>query len=73
MHSQSKRKRHPKDEFVGRSVALVDELDGANEENRSWFWELLSSVFQSPDLDYSQFEKLEAKRTPQEMKRNGLY
>lgn len=73
MQNQSKRKMHPKDEFVGRPIALVDELDGATEENRSWFWDLLGSVFQSPDLDYSQFQQLEAKRTPQEMRRNGLY
>ena len=31
------------------------------------------SLFTQPDLDYATFERLESKRTPQEMRRNGLY
>ena len=33
----------------------------------------LRSLFAQPDLDYGTFERLESKRTPQEMRRNGLY
>lgn len=33
----------------------------------------LRSLFAQPDLDYATFERLESKRTPQEMRRNGLY
>lgn len=31
------------------------------------------ALFTQPDLDYAAFERLESKRTPQEMRRNGLY
>jgi len=33
----------------------------------------LRSVFTRPDLDYATFQRLESKRTPQEMRKNGLY
>ena len=33
----------------------------------------LRSLFTQPDLDYATFERLESKRTPQEMRRNRLY
>lgn len=55
------------------SIALVNVLDTRSREERLWFWEFLHGIFSSPDLDYSQFENLEFKRTRQEMKRNGLY
>ena len=51
---------------------LVNDLDG-NKSERRWYWEYLKSILQSPDMDLSQFEQLENKRTPQGMKRNGLY
>ena len=33
----------------------------------------LRSVFTRADLDYATFQRLESKRTPQEMRKNGLY
>lgn len=33
----------------------------------------LRSLFAQSDLDYATFERLESKRTPQEMRRNALY
>jgi hypothetical protein len=33
----------------------------------------LCSVFTRHDLDYATFERLESKRTPQAMRKNGLY
>ncbi len=44
-------------------VLLVNELEGVRSENKSWFWSFLRGIFESPDLDYSQFEELERKRT----------
>ena len=44
-------------------VALVESMDRRDSEDRSWFREFLSSIFSSPDLDYSQFMQLESKKT----------
>jgi hypothetical protein len=33
----------------------------------------LRSIFTRSDLDYATFQRLESRRTPQEMRRNGLY
>ena len=56
------------------SVVMLDELDSENRErDRSWFWDLLSSVLESPDLDYSQFVQIESKKTARQMRRNGFY
>ncbi len=33
----------------------------------------LRSLFVQSDIDYATFERLESKRAPQEMRRNGLY
>ncbi|MER2513198.1 MAG: hypothetical protein ABTQ25_12425 [Nitrosomonas ureae] len=73
MRSTAKKRERKKNEYVGSSVALVNELDGGSDENRSWFRDFLDGIFSSPDLDYSQYEHLESKRTRQEMKHNGLY
>jgi hypothetical protein len=73
MINVAKKRERKKNEYVGASVALVNELDGRSREERSWFYEFLHGIFSSPDLDYSQFEYLETKRSRQEMIRNGLY
>lgn len=54
------------------SLALVDTLETRDRADRSWFRSFLKAVFSSPDLDLSQFERLETKRTPQQMRR-GMY
>lgn len=56
-----------------KSLLLVNVLDFKSQEDRSWFWDFVSGIFQSPDLDYSQFEHIENRRTPQQMRRNGFY
>lgn len=73
MSSLANRHRARKDEYVSNSVMLVDVLDERHQDDRFWFWEFLHGIFSSPDLDYSQFERLEAKRTRQEMEHYGLY
>lgn len=73
MSNLAKKRERKKGEYVGRSIALVNELDGGSKEERAWFWDFLHGIFSSPDLDYSQFDYLESKRSPQEMRRNGLY
>lgn len=55
------------------SLALVEEMDIKNSDDRSWFRDFLHSIFSSPDMDYSQFERLEAKKTPNQMRIDGLY
>ena len=55
------------------SLALVEEMDIKNADDRSWFRDFLYSIFSSPDMDYSQFERLEAKKTPRQMRIDGLY
>lgn len=54
------------------SLALVDTLETRDRSDRSWFKNFLNAVFSSPDLDLSQFERLEMKRTLQQMRR-GIY
>ena len=63
------RESHPPEE----SDLLVDQMDIKNGEDRSWFWDFLTSILESPDLDYSQFEKSESKRTRHQMERDGNY
>ena len=53
-------------------IRLVDQMEIKNRDDRHWFQEFLNSIFSSPDLDYSQFEYLESKRTRQQMER-GIY
>jgi hypothetical protein len=60
-------------EFAEPSIKLVEHIDIKKREDRSWFREFLDEIFSSPDMDYSRFVQLEMKRTPQEMRRNGLY
>lgn len=50
-------------ESSASEVALVETMDRRDSEDRSWFREFLSSIFNSPDLDYSQFMQLESKKT----------
>jgi hypothetical protein len=64
-----KRELHPFEE----SNLLIHQIDIKNSEDRSWFWEFMTSILDSPDLDYSQFEQLESKRTRQQMERGGHY
>ncbi len=52
-----------------QSVALVDVMETRERDDRSWFWRFLDAICSSPDLDYSQFERLESKRTRQQMER----
>lgn len=54
-------------------LALVDAMDVRDSKDRSWFRDFLHSIFSSPDLDYSQFEHLEAKKTARQMRIDGLY
>lgn len=51
---------------------LVNSLSG-NKEDRRWYWDFLRSIFQSPDMDLSQFEHYENKRSPQSMRKNEHY
>lgn len=51
---------------------LVNSIDGTKEERR-WYWDFLKSIFQSSDMDLSQFEYLENKRSPQSMRKNEQY
>jgi hypothetical protein len=56
------------------SIALVNTLEIRDRSDRSWFKNFLRSLFSSPDLDLSQFERLETKRTSQQMRREaGIY
>lgn len=55
------------------SLALVDEMEIKDSEDRSWFRDFLNSIFSSPDMDYSQFERLEAKKTARQMRIDGMY
>jgi hypothetical protein len=66
-------KKAMKSEAANAPIALVDQMDIKNSEDRSWFWTLLTSIFNSPDMDYSQFEYLESKKTHHQMKRNIWY
>lgn len=54
-------------------VALVERMDGKSSEDRSWFREFLSSIFSSPDLDYSQFMQLESKKTRHQIELSRWY
>ncbi|MGK4422352.1 hypothetical protein ACSLVQ_29300, partial [Klebsiella pneumoniae] len=55
---------------IPHSLALVDALEIRDKStDRSWFRNFLHTLFSSPDLDLSQFERLETKRTPQQMRR----
>lgn len=47
----------------GPEILLVDSMDQKNQEDRSWFRELLESILWSTDMDLSQFERLENKRS----------
>lgn len=51
------------------SLALVEKMEIRDRSDRSWFKNFLRALFSSPDLDLSQFELLEMKRTPQQMRR----
>ena len=59
--------------YRSTSLALVDSLETRDDSDRSWFRSFLQAMFSSPDLDLSQFERLEMKRSPQQMRREGLY
>ncbi len=50
------------------SFALVETMEIRDRSDRSWFKNFLRALFSSPDLDLSQFERLEMKRTPQQMR-----
>ena len=45
------------------SLSLVEHLEIKNRDDKKWFRSFLNSILSSPDLDYSQFERLESKRT----------
>ena len=55
------------------TLQLVEEMDIKNKDDRKWFRNFLESIFSSPDLDYSQFERIEGRRSRQQMERDGLY
>ena len=55
------------------TLQLVEEMDIQNKDDRKWFRNFLESIFSSPDFDYSQFERIEGRRSRQQMERDGLY
>jgi hypothetical protein len=68
-----KKKYHDVVHMQVTPVRLVDVLDAPTRADRSWFRNFLNSILSSPDLDYSQFERLESKRTRQQMERGNYY
>lgn len=54
-------------------LLLVDVLDGQGTESRSWFFDFLKNIFDSPDYDLSQFERLENKRTRHQIELGRFY
>ena len=53
------------------SELLLDHMDVKNNEDTPWFFEFLSSIFESPDMDYSQFQRMEAKKTRHQIERSN--
>ena len=50
------------------SLSLVEHLEVRSNEDKKWFRSFLNSILSSPDLDFSQFEHLESKRTARQMR-----
>jgi uncharacterized membrane protein len=50
------------------SLSLVEQIEIKNGDDKKWFRCFLNSILSSPDLDYSQFERLESKRTARQMR-----
>ncbi len=55
------------------SRPIVTELEIRDENDEPWFRNFLHDLLTAPDLDLSQFEELERKKTSQELRKKGLY
>ncbi len=54
------------------SMRLVKQIDGMPSTRRSWTKAFVQWLHPAPDLDYVQYQRLESKRTRQQMRRESF-
>lgn len=55
------------------SMRLVKQIDGMPSTRRSWTKVFVQWLHSAPDLDYVQYQRLESKRTRQQMRRESFF
>ncbi len=73
MENTAYKRKNQKQTTAIKPLLLVDILDSQGAESRSWFFEFLKNIFESPDYDLSQFERLENKRTRHQIELGRFY
>jgi|GEM_PF-7124082 hypothetical protein len=58
---------------IKNPMRLAQSIETAQLKPKSWLKRLVKALFSSSDMDYSQWEKLESKRTSYQMKNQGLF
>lgn len=55
------------------AMRLVKRIDGMSSARRSWVQALAQWFISTPDLNYAEYQRLESKRTLQQMRREGPF
>ena len=58
---------------IKNPMRLAQSVEAVQLKPKSWLKRLVKALFSSSDLDYTQWEKLESKRTSYQMKNQGLF